>query len=58
MFVEPEGITTQEMYLQGLTTSLPVFVQEKIIKATPGLGTRGWSVPATRWSTTIFRRNN
>ena len=37
MFVEPEGITTQEMYLQGLTTSLPVFVQEKIIKATPGL---------------------
>ncbi len=37
VFVEPEGITTQEMYLQGLTTSLPVFVQEKIIKATPGL---------------------
>ena len=37
VFVEPEGVTTQEMYLQGLTTSLPVFVQEKIIKATPGL---------------------
>jgi tRNA uridine 5-carboxymethylaminomethyl modification enzyme len=37
VFVEPEGITTQEMYLQGLTTSLPVFVQEKIIQATPGL---------------------
>jgi tRNA uridine 5-carboxymethylaminomethyl modification enzyme len=37
VFVEPEGITTREMYLQGLTTSLPVFVQEKIIKATPGL---------------------
>ena len=25
------------MYLQGLTTSLPVFVQERIIQATPGL---------------------
>jgi tRNA uridine 5-carboxymethylaminomethyl modification enzyme len=37
VFVEPEGVTTQEMYLQGLTTSLPVFVQELIIHATPGL---------------------
>jgi tRNA uridine 5-carboxymethylaminomethyl modification enzyme len=37
VFVEPEGATTKEMYLQGLTTSLPVFVQEKIIHATPGL---------------------
>ncbi len=37
VFVEPEGMTTQEMYLQGLTTSLPVFVQEMIIRATPGL---------------------
>lgn len=37
VFVEPEGVTTHEMYLQGLTTSLPVFVQEKIIRATPGL---------------------
>ena len=35
--MEPEGVTTREMYLQGLTTSLPVFVQEKIIRATPGL---------------------
>ncbi len=37
VFVEPEGVTTTEMYLQGLTTSLPVFVQEMIIHATPGL---------------------
>lgn len=37
VFVEPEGARTFEMYLQGLTTSLPVFVQEKIIQATPGL---------------------
>ena len=37
VFVEPEGVTTRELYLQGLTTSLPVFVQEKIIHSTPGL---------------------
>jgi tRNA uridine 5-carboxymethylaminomethyl modification enzyme len=37
VFVEPEGARTHEMYLQGLTTSLPVFVQEKLIQATPGL---------------------
>lgn len=37
VFVEPEGLHTSELYLQGLTTSLPVWVQEKIINATPGL---------------------
>ncbi len=37
VFVEPEGRYTREMYLQGLTTSLPVWVQEEIIHATPGL---------------------
>ncbi len=37
VFVEPEGASTCEMYLQGLTTSLPVWVQELIIRATPGL---------------------
>lgn len=37
VFVEPEGASTWEMYLQGLTTSLPVWVQELIVQATPGL---------------------
>lgn len=37
VFVEPEGRRTKELYLQGLTTSLPVWVQEKVIRATPGL---------------------
>lgn len=39
VFVEPEGLRTNELYLQGLTTSLPVWVQEKVINATPGLET-------------------
>jgi tRNA uridine 5-carboxymethylaminomethyl modification enzyme len=37
VFVEPEGIFTNEVYLQGLTTSLPVWVQKKVVRATPGL---------------------
>ncbi|MCX8033379.1 MAG: tRNA uridine-5-carboxymethylaminomethyl(34) synthesis enzyme MnmG [Thermoleophilia bacterium] len=37
VFVEPEGVTTREMYLQGLTTSMPLHVQEMIIHSTPGL---------------------
>jgi tRNA uridine 5-carboxymethylaminomethyl modification enzyme len=37
VFIEPEGWNTNEMYLQGLTTSLPVEIQEKIINNTPGL---------------------
>ena len=37
VFVEPEGLHTSEMYLQGLTTSMPVWVQERIINSTPGL---------------------
>jgi len=37
VFVEPEGVTTKEMYLQGLTTSMPVHVQEMIVRSTPGL---------------------
>ncbi len=37
VFVEPEGRHTHELYLQGLTTSLPVWVQEQIIRSVPGL---------------------
>lgn len=39
VFVEPEGLHTRELYLQGLTTSMPVWVQEKVIQAVPGLQT-------------------
>jgi tRNA uridine 5-carboxymethylaminomethyl modification enzyme len=37
VFVEPEGRHTRELYLQGLTTSMPVAIQEKIIRTVPGL---------------------
>jgi tRNA uridine 5-carboxymethylaminomethyl modification enzyme len=37
VFVEPEGRETTEMYLQGLTTALPIHAQLAVIRATPGL---------------------
>ncbi|MGI6594590.1 MAG: tRNA uridine-5-carboxymethylaminomethyl(34) synthesis enzyme MnmG [Christensenellales bacterium] len=37
IFVEPEGADTDEMYVQGLSTSLPYDVQEKMLKTVKGL---------------------
>ena len=37
IFVEPEGLYTHEMYLGGMSSSLPEDVQYEIIHSTPGL---------------------
>ncbi|MBM7557769.1 tRNA uridine-5-carboxymethylaminomethyl(34) synthesis enzyme MnmG [Halanaerobacter jeridensis] len=37
VFVEPEGMDTNELYLNGLTTSMPEELQVKIIQSVPGL---------------------
>ncbi len=37
VFIEPEGTYTSEMYLQGLTTSMPMAIQQKIINTVEGL---------------------
>ena len=37
VFIEPCGENTDEMYLQGLSSSLPVDVQEALLKTIPGL---------------------
>lgn len=37
IFLEPEGRNTREMYVQGLSTSLPEHVQRKMIESVPGL---------------------
>lgn len=37
LFLEPEAKILPTMYLQGLSTSLPSFVQEKILKTIPAL---------------------
>ncbi len=37
IFLEPEGRDTEEVYVQGLSTSLPENVQYEMIKTVPGL---------------------
>ncbi len=37
IFVEPCGADTQEMYLQGLSSSLPYDVQVEMVRSVPGL---------------------
>ena len=37
VFVEPEGWDTQEVYLSGVSTSLPADVQMEVVRSIPGL---------------------
>ena len=37
VFLEPEGLDTYELYVNGLSTSLPVHVQLEFLHAVPGL---------------------
>lgn len=37
LFIEPEGLDTDEMYIQGMSSSLPEDVQEEFYKTIPGL---------------------
>lgn len=37
LFVEPEGMHTTEMYVQGMSTSLPIDVQYAFLRTIPGL---------------------
>jgi tRNA uridine 5-carboxymethylaminomethyl modification enzyme len=36
-FLEPEGLNTHEVYVNGMSTSLPMEVQSAIVKSIPGL---------------------
>ncbi|MDN5278628.1 MAG: tRNA uridine 5-carboxymethylaminomethyl modification enzyme [Clostridiales bacterium] len=36
LFLEPEGVHSTEIYLQGLSTSLPEDIQEKYVRTLPG----------------------
>ena len=37
IFLEPEGLTSESVYVNGLSTSLPHDVQEAVVHAVPGL---------------------
>jgi len=37
VFLEPEGLHTEELYVNGLSTSLPAAIQERFLQQVPGL---------------------
>ena len=37
VFIEPEGLSTQEMYVQGMSSALPEEVQLEVYRSVPGL---------------------
>lgn len=37
LFIEPEGLDTEEMYVQGMSSSLPEDIQKKFYQTIPGL---------------------
>jgi len=37
LFLEPEGLNTHEIYVNGMSTSLPIDAQSAILKSIPGL---------------------
>lgn len=37
VFIEPEGLETNEMYIGGMSSSLPEDVQYKMYRSVPGL---------------------
>ncbi len=37
LFLEPEGLDADELYLNGLSTSMPAEIQERMIRSIPGL---------------------
>lgn len=37
LFIEPEGQSTEEMYVQGMSTSMPIDVQYEFLRTIPGL---------------------
>jgi len=39
LFLEPEGLNTHEIYVNGMSTSLPIDVQRAMLKSIPGLET-------------------
>ena len=37
IFLEPEGVDTNEVYVNGMSTSMPIDVQSAMVASIPGL---------------------
>jgi len=46
IFIEPEGQSTEEMYVQGMSSAMPLEVQEKMYRSIPGLENAEFMRPA------------
>ena len=55
LFLEPEGLNTHEIYVNGMSTSLPIEVQLAIIKSDPGLGECGDAAAGLRHRVRLHR---
>ena len=60
VFIEPEGYFTDEVYINGLFTSLPPDVQEKMVHASRGMEEARFVPLAviTRWNMIIVRQRS
>jgi tRNA uridine 5-carboxymethylaminomethyl modification enzyme len=45
IFLEPEGLDTHEVYVNGMSTSMPIDVQEAVVASVPGLERAGMIRP-------------
>jgi tRNA uridine 5-carboxymethylaminomethyl modification enzyme len=45
IFLEPEGLDTNEVYLNGMSTSMPIDVQMQVVASVPGLERAGMIRP-------------
>ena len=57
LFVEPEGSSTNEMYVQGMSTSLPMDVQYAFLRTIPGLENVEIMRPAVRYRIRLLEPN-
>ncbi len=55
LFLEPEGRHTEEIYVNGVSTSLPIEVQYAFIRTVPASKTPRSCAPVTPWNTTTAR---
>ena len=58
LYLEPEGLDVDEIYVNGLSMSLPRDVQEQIIHVLPGLEDASTFGRDMRLNTILFNRPN
>ena len=55
LFIEPMGLDTEELYIQGFSSSMPEDVQVRMLHTVPGLEPRGDDAPRLRHRVRLHR---